>query len=81
MKFPFFYTLILFIFFIILIIIFNSFYKNFNISKFIGNLNKDLYIYSSILCIIFFIITYIYIIIKNYFSIIALTPGDNSIVL
>ena len=61
------YIIILFLFFLLLIFTFYYFYK-FNISNFIGNLNKYIYIYSSIICIIGFCITFYYILIKNDFN-------------
>lgn len=66
MKFPNHYILLLFILFLILIYVFYYFY-NFNVSLFIGKLNKKLYIYSSIICIFGFLITFYYIFIKNDF--------------
>jgi hypothetical protein len=67
MKFPFYYTLVLFLTFILLLFVFYINYK-INIYKFIGKLNKNLYIYSTILCIIGFLITYYYILLKNNFT-------------
>lgn len=61
------YIIILFLSFLLLIFTFYYFYK-FNISNFIGNLNKYIYIYSSIICIIGFCITFYYILIKNDFN-------------
>jgi hypothetical protein len=66
MKFPNHYILLLFVLFLLLIYVFYYFY-NFNISLFIGKLNKKLYIYSSIICIFGFLITFYYILIKNDF--------------
>jgi hypothetical protein len=67
MRFPIKYTILLFIAFTLLLYIFN-FYYNFNITKFIGRVNYNLYIYSTILCILFFLIFYFYILIKTDFT-------------
>lgn len=67
MRFPIKYTILLFIAFTLLLYIFN-FYYNFNIKKFIGSVNYNLYIYSTILCILFFLIFYYYILIKTNFT-------------
>jgi hypothetical protein len=67
MNFPIYYSILLVISFILLLIIFYSNYK-FNISQFIGKLNKKLYIISSIICIISFLLTYYYISIKKDFT-------------
>lgn len=67
MKFSNNYIIILFLLFLLLIFTFYYFYK-FNISKFTGKLNKYIYIYSTIICIIGFCITFYYIIIKDDFN-------------
>jgi hypothetical protein len=67
MKFPFFYTKLLFLSFIVGILIFYILY-NTNISKFIGGLNNKLYLYSALLCTVGFLVTFYYIIIKDDFT-------------
>ena len=67
MKFSNNYIIILFLLFLLLLLTFYYFYK-FNYIKFIGNLNKYIYIYSTIICIIGFCITFYYIYIKNDFE-------------
>jgi hypothetical protein len=63
MKFPLNYIYKLLFFFIILFIIFSLLYK-FNIKNFIGKLNYKLYIYSSILCTILFLL-FLYILLNK----------------
>lgn len=67
MRFPIKYTILLFITFVLLLYIFN-FYYNFNIQKFIGRVNYNLYFSSTILCILCFLIFYGYILIKTDFT-------------
>ena len=69
MKFSNNYIIILFLLFLLLLFTFYYFYK-FNYIKFIGNLNKyiHIFIYSTIICIIGFCITFYYIYIKNDFE-------------
>jgi len=67
MRFPIKYTILLFITFVLLLYIFN-FYYNFNIKKFIGRVNYNLYVSSTILCILCFLIFYGYILIKTDFT-------------
>ena len=67
MRFPIKYTILLFITFVLLLYIF-SFYYNFNIKKFIGRVNYNLYLSSTILCILCFLIFYGYILIKTDFT-------------
>lgn len=57
-------TFILFLLFLILLYVFYLFY-GLNLSKFIGKLNYNLYIYSTIISIISFLIVYFYILIKD----------------
>ena len=52
---------------LVLYLLFYIFYKN-NINKFIGKLNKKLYIYSILICGIGFFITLLYILLKNDFT-------------
>jgi magnesium-transporting ATPase (P-type) len=61
------YTYSLLSSFVFLLLTFYYFYQT-NISKFIGNLNKKLYIYSALICILGFTIFYIYILIKDDFT-------------
>jgi len=67
MRFPNYYIIVLFLSFIITLVIFYIFYRT-NILKFIGDLNNKLYIYSALICIIGFLITFYYIIIKDNFT-------------
>jgi hypothetical protein len=67
MRFPTSYVIILFLSFIFKLLIFYFFYRT-NISKFIGDLNNTLYISSAIICIIGFLISFYYIMIKDDFT-------------
>jgi hypothetical protein len=67
MRFPSVYIESLFLSFILTLVIFYFFYKT-NLSNFIGDLNNELYIYSALICIIGFLITFYYIMIKDNFT-------------
>jgi hypothetical protein len=67
MRFPVSYTVILFLTFLFLLLTFYFFYET-DLSKFIGNINNKLYIYSSLICIFGFSILYLYILIKDDFT-------------
>lgn len=67
MRFSINYISILFLSFIILLFIFYIFYKS-NLKLFIGKLNNTLYIFSSMICVIGFLITFLYICLKNNFN-------------
>ena len=67
MKFSLNYTFIILLNFIFTLILFYIFYQN-SVQKFIGRLNKNVYISSTIICVIGFFITFYYISIKNDFT-------------
>jgi len=67
MRFPILYTIILFLIFILLLFIFYYFYRT-NLTKFIGNLNNNLFKYSALICISGFLILYLYILLKTNFT-------------
>ena len=67
MRFSNLYIIILFLSFMLTLLIFYFFYKT-DLLKFIGDLNNKLYIYSALICIIGFLITFYYIIIKDNFT-------------